>query len=335
MGFLSSLAPILGGVAGFALGGPAGAAVGAGLGASFGGALSATDAANTQAQSGRDAIAAQERMFGVTQGNIKPYLDVGSEYAGTLADLGKTGYATHQFGPADLQAGLAPNYDWIKQQGLMTANNQASALGGVAGTGGMRSAIDYATNLAGNAYQQAFNNYQTQRAGIFGNLRDIASLGSNAAVGQGTISSNVGNSIGNTITGIGNANAAGTIGSMNALTSGIGNAIGGYGYLANMGLGSGPNTVPGWYARATSPNASSWNAQNGSDVNTTSFSDIRLKEDIERIGSTAKGTPLYKWKWKGSGTEGRGVLAQEVLGLDPTAVAMDRDGVLMVDYAKV
>jgi hypothetical protein len=354
MGFkLSDLVPtVLGAGAGFLLSGgnPIGALVGAGLGSSVGGAGAARDAADTQAQAGREAIAAQERMFGVTQQNIRPYLDLGAQYAGTLASLGATdprfadmgpmrpgsgSYATQQFGPAELAAGLAPNYEWVKQQGLMAANNQASALGGVAGTGGMRSAIDYATNLAGNAYQQAFNNYQSQRNSIFGNLRDIASLGSNAAVGQGTISSNVGNSIGNTITGIGNAQAAGGIGAANAIAGGIGNAIGGYGYLTNMGLGSGPNTVPGWYARATSPGAGAWNAQNGADLNTLNFSDIRLKEDIKPIGFTKKGTPLYKWKWKGSGTEGQGVLAQEVLGLDPTAVAMDRDGVLMVDYAKV
>jgi hypothetical protein len=195
----------------------------------------------------------------------------------------------------------------------------------------MRSAIDYATNLAGNAYQQAFNNYQTQRNNIFGNLRDIASLGSNAAVGQGTISSNVGSSIGNTFTGIGNAQAAGGIGAANAIAGGIGNAIGGYGYLTNMAVpGYGPGSLANaWQAAPVgSPGFVGPPALPG-------YSDTRLKEDIKHIGFTAKGTPLYKWKWKGSGTEGRGVLAQEVLGLDPTAVAMDRDGVLMVDYAKV
>jgi hypothetical protein len=199
-------------------------------------------------------------MFDTTQRNIRPYLDVGQQYAGTLADLGKSDYATRQFGPADLAAGLAPNYEWVKQQGLMAANNQASALGGVAGTGGQRAAIDYATNLAGNAYQQAFTNFNTQRSNIFGNLRDIASLGSNAAVGQGTISANVGGNIGNTITGIGNAQAAGQIGSVNAITGGIGNAIGGYGYLSNIGQGPGgaiPGYDPGSVGNAWKP-APSW-----------------------------------------------------------------------------
>jgi len=221
------------------------------------GARSASRAADKQVDAGNNSIAAQQEMFGVTQKNIQPYLRLGEQYAGTLASLGapaNTGmgpqlpggssYATQQFGPAELAAGLAPNYEWVKQQGLMAANNQASALGGVAGTGGQRGAIDYATNLAGNAYQQAFNNYQSQRNSIFGNLRDIASLGSNAAVGQGTISSNVGGNIGNTLTGIGNAQAGGIVGGANAITGGINSGIG-YNFLTNMGTSA---AIPGYGA---------------------------------------------------------------------------------------
>ena len=138
MGFLSSLAPILGGVAGFVLSGgnPAGAALGASLGGAVSGASAAKDAASTQAQAGRDAIGAQQGMFNTTQGNIAPFVGVGQQYAGTLADLGRTDYATRQFGAADLKFGLAPNYDFIRQQGLLAANNASSVLGGVAGTGG-------------------------------------------------------------------------------------------------------------------------------------------------------------------------------------------------------
>ena len=241
MGFLSGLLSAAGGIGGFLLGGPAGAAAGATIGASLSGAQAASDAAQTQADAGRAAIGSQEGMFNRTQANIAPFVSAGQQYAGTLSDIGKTGYATHQFGPEDLKNGLAPNYDFVRQQGLMAANNAASVQGGLGGTNAQRSAIDYAEGLAGNAYQQAFTNYNAQRNQIFGNLNSIASLGSNAAVGQGNISANVGANIGNTITGIGNAQAAGQVGSVNAITSGIGNAIGGYGYLTNLGkIGANP-----------------------------------------------------------------------------------------------
>jgi hypothetical protein len=204
------------------------------IGSAAVGAVASNRAAKKQVEAGQRAIDAQREMFGQTQGNIGPFVDVGSQYAGILGELGKTDYATRQFGAADLAAGLAPNYDFIKQQGLMAANNQASALGGVAGTGGQRGAIDYATNLAGNAYQQAFNNFNTQRNNIFSNLNSIASLGSNAAVGQGNISANVGSNIGNTVTGIGNAQAGGIVGGANAITGAANNYLG-YNYLSNMG----------------------------------------------------------------------------------------------------
>ena len=204
----------------------------------LGGALISADAAgnaaDTQAEAGQRSIDSQRGMFDVTQKNVRPFIDVGQQYAGTLADLGRTDYATRQFGPQDLKNGLAPNYDWVRQQGLMAANNASSALGGVAGTGGQRAAIDYAEGLAGNAYQQAFNNFQTQRGNIFANLNSIASLGSNAAVGQGNIAANFGGNIGNTLTGIGNAQAAGQIGVANAIMGGANNYAG-YNYLTNVG----------------------------------------------------------------------------------------------------
>jgi hypothetical protein len=229
-------------------------------------AYSADKAADKQVEAGNRSIDAQQSMFDLTQQNIQPYLRLGEQYAGTLASLGApansdigpqlpssgSSYATRQFGPAELAAGLAPNYEFVRQQGLMAANNQASALGGVAGTGGQRGAIDYATNLAGNAYQQAFNNYQNQRNAIFGNLRDIASLGSNAAVGQGTISSNVGANIGNTLTGIGNAQAGGIVGGANAITGGVNNYLG-YNYLSNMGNNAVPGYGPGSMQNAWRP----------------------------------------------------------------------------------
>lgn len=198
------------------------------------GAVASNRAARTQARAGERAIDAQRGMFDVTQENIQPFLGVGQQYAGTLADLGKTGYATRQFGAADLKAGLAPNYNFIRQQGLLAANNASSTQGGVAGTGAQRAAIDYATNLAGNAYQQAFTNFNTQRNNIFSNLNSIASLGSNAAVGQGNIAANVGENIGNTLTGIGNAQAGGIVGGANALSGGVNNYLG-YNFLSNMG----------------------------------------------------------------------------------------------------
>lgn len=203
------------------------------IGSAIIGGISSANAADTQAEAGQRSIDAQKGMFDTTQKNIAPFVSTGQEYAKTLSDLGKTDYATHQFNANDLKSNLAPNYDWVRQQGLMAADNAGSAQGGLAGTNARRSAIDYAEGLAGNAYQQAFSNYNNQRTSIFSNLNSIASLGSNAAVGQGNIAAKTGESIGGTLTGIGNVQGAGQMGIGNAITGGL-NSLTGYN-LSNVG----------------------------------------------------------------------------------------------------
>lgn len=61
------------------------------------------------------------------------------------------------------------------------------------------------------------------------------------------------------------------------------------------------------------------------------FSDERLKEDIERVGETDAGTPIYTYRYKGSPMMQMGVMAQE----NPDAAVRDPSGFLRVDYSKV
>src|SRR6476660_3052141 len=46
-------------------------------------------------------------------------------------------------------------------------------------------------------------------------------------------------------------------------------------------------------------------------------SDLRLKEDIVRIGRTRHGLPLYRFRYKGGSDSFAGVMAQDVLGVMP------------------
>ena len=67
------------------------------------------------------------------------------------------------------------------------------------------------------------------------------------------------------------------------------------------------------------------------------MSDIRLKKDIQQIGATDKGLPVYAFRylWDGDDESPRvGVMAQDVLKVMPDAVS-ERDGYLMVDYARI
>jgi hypothetical protein len=64
-------------------------------------------------------------------------------------------------------------------------------------------------------------------------------------------------------------------------------------------------------------------------------SDARLKENIERVGKTDEGLPIYKYNYKGSMLPQMGVMAQDVERVNPDAVAMMPSGYKAVDYAQV
>lgn len=65
------------------------------------------------------------------------------------------------------------------------------------------------------------------------------------------------------------------------------------------------------------------------------YSDVRLKQDVVRVGKDERtGLNLYEFAYKdGSGKRYRGVMAQEVLAVNPDAVYTMPDGYLAVNYS--
>lgn len=64
-------------------------------------------------------------------------------------------------------------------------------------------------------------------------------------------------------------------------------------------------------------------------------SDVRLKRDIVLLGHLDDGLGLYRYRYLWSDTVYVGVMAQEVAGVRPDAVAFGDDGYLRVDYGKL
>lgn len=88
-------------------------------------------------------------------------------------------------------------------------------------------------------------------------------------------------------------------------------------FLANIAMGTG--------------------ALSGSTTTTTQpsgffSSDERLKENIEPIGKTFDGQPIYRYNYKGEPATQIGLIAQDVLDRGKPGVAYDKDGYLMVNY---
>jgi len=65
------------------------------------------------------------------------------------------------------------------------------------------------------------------------------------------------------------------------------------------------------------------------------FSDIRLKEDIERVGTLPSGLPVYEFAYIGQPERYRGVMAHEAAEKFPASVVYSPEGYAMVDYAMI
>ena len=235
--------------------------------ASVGGSLISSNAAKSAGQQQSDAalqaaqmqqIAAQQQipylqsvygdnrtalnnLYNQNWTNAQPYQTTGTTGANQLADLTNSGYFTKQFGPQDLQSNLAPNYQFMLGQGLGAVNQQMNVAGG--GSNITQGATKFAEDYASNAYQQAFNNFQTQRTGIYNTLAGVAGIGQTANAVQsslaGTLMGNQTQTAGNLaqgvaglatgganagaagITGSAQAGASGPVGSANALAGGL------------------------------------------------------------------------------------------------------------------
>ena len=165
-------------------------------------------------------------VYDTTTGYYKPYQTAGTNAINAL-DASQP-YLTHQFDATDLQKGLAPNYDFMLQQGQM-ANQRAANVGGGALSGNTLQGLqNYTQNYAGNAYQNAFNNYQTQRNNIYTNLSGIANIGNTANAGASTAGANYGKGTVDLNTGLAGVRAAGMLGQAQAGasgTTGVGNSV--------------------------------------------------------------------------------------------------------------
>ncbi len=83
----------------------------------------------------------------------------------------------------------------------------------------------------------------------------------------------------------------------------------------------------------------------GQFMNTVSFgmsvispfigSDVRIKDNIKKIGTSIEGYNIYKFRYNNSTQEYIGVMAQEVQRKKPEAVAKLDDDTYMVDYSQI
>ena len=224
------------------------------LGSSLINANAAQNAANIQAQAAQGQQQLQAAIFNQQNAQLAPGRAAGYSALNQIGALGSgpytqfdasgnpvgtaygSGYLQHQFNAQDLNANLAPNYEFQLQQGQKATNAANNATGGLIGGNALQGLQNYTQNFAQNSYQNAFTNYQNQRTGIYNTLASIAGLGQTAQSQSNQLATNYGTNTANLATGAAAAQAAGLVGSANAYSGGLQNI--GNTYLLSSLLGN-------------------------------------------------------------------------------------------------
>jgi hypothetical protein len=262
----TSVSEMGGGLANGGIGAGIGSTIGAGTGAAAGnslagmlpymtaaqvgtgliGANAAKQAANIQSAAAQGATALQGQMFNTINQQEAPYRATGygslnninamsngpyTQYDASGNPVGTaqgSGYLTHQFDKNDLTNGLSPNYDFMLGQGQMANQRAANAGGGALGGNALQGLNKYTQDYAGNAYQNAFTNYQNQRSNIYNTLAGIAGIGQTGQTATNAAGTNATNAASQLGVGSAAAQAAGATGTANAFANTANNVVNNY-----------------------------------------------------------------------------------------------------------
>lgn len=288
---------------------------------------SARSAANKQADAAKAAASQNEALQ-------KPWLDAGSKALTRLdAGLQPGGEYTKRFTMDD--ATNSPAEQHALQQGTQAIQNSAAAKGGLINSNVMQDLTKFGQENAASYQNQAFNQWNVQQN------RDLGAQQSLAQVGQ-TSASNVADANSNALLSSGGAQAGAQIAQGNAMSGAIGQ-IGNI--LGQSKLFDPKPTIDpygGYPSGVTNPvgndavNVGAGYQSTDYSLGGARLSDERLKTDIEHVGETKGGLPIYTYRLRGQRAKQMGVMAQDVEDVIPRAVSKHpQHGFRMVDYGRV
>ena len=216
-----------------------GAAIGAGANLIGGimGSNSAKKAAEAQAAAAREQLALQRRMYEETTARNQPWLNTGmgannrlATILGTGGNAGDADYGslTRNFSMADYLNNQDPGYQFGLDTGMNALNAQNAATGGLHSGAALKAAQRYGVDYGTTKYTDAYNRWRSNRGDIYSMLSGQSAAGqasaNNTAAAGNAFATGGGAALGN----IGSANASGYMGSSNAYSNAIGNAMNNY-----------------------------------------------------------------------------------------------------------
>jgi len=199
------------------------------LGAAGIGALSSRNAAGTQASAANRASDISNAQYNQTREDQAPFREAGltaqnrlMSLLGVGGDPNAAGYGKYgrDFGMADYQAD--PGYQFRLSEGQRALAHSAGGRGGLVSGNSLKAMQDYAQNSASGEYANAFNRYQANRSNQLAPLQSLMGAGQSATNFIGQAGANNASTMGGYMTGGAAAQAAGQVGTANAITGGLG-----------------------------------------------------------------------------------------------------------------
>jgi hypothetical protein len=181
------------------------------------GANAAGSAASSQSNAANRAADLQNQQYQQTRQDQMPYMEAGRTALNALTPLA-TNYQKFGMG----QFTQDPGYAFRLQQGQKALDASAAARGGLISGNALRAAQGYGQEMGSQEYQNAFNRYQTERNAQLNPLQSLAGVGQTTGQQVGAAGAANAGAVGNYLTGGAAAQAAGTVGGANAITSGLG-----------------------------------------------------------------------------------------------------------------
>lgn len=204
------------------------------------GANAAQNAAETQAAAQQRANDLMYKMYQEQVGLQAPFREAGLTAQNRMLDLlglsdrtGAAGYGSlnKPFGMEQFQAD--PGYAFRLGEGVKALERSRAAAGGLLSGGTGKALTRYGQDLGSQEYGNAFSRYQTERANQLNPLAALTAAGQGATNVLGTAAGNYGTQAGAGTANIGAAQAAGQVGTANALAGALGQYLG---YMQNQNM---------------------------------------------------------------------------------------------------
>jgi hypothetical protein len=186
------------------------------------GSSSAKKAAQEQQRRLQQAMGIQQGVYDTARADNAPYARLGDYGTNALLQGLQSGDLTRRFTADDL--GQDPGYAFRQAEAEKAMRNQLSTQGSTLSGPALKALERFRQGFASNEFNNAYGRFTSEQDRAFSKLMGVTGVGEGAVSRNQQAGQNYAGAMTGLLTGMGDAAAAGRIGSANALTAGLGGA---------------------------------------------------------------------------------------------------------------